>query len=142
MNLTQFNNDLNFVVSKLTKANFWFQQNFHGVDLTSLRNAALKEYFYQPVVDTFDVRICTAKSYRYTVDFTKAHENDLHKIDIPISFVMHQTDEVHGLAFWFDVAFFGSQQAVWLSTAPTQPLTHWYQVWNNSSIFSIIFLFF
>ncbi|CAG2113695.1 unnamed protein product [Medioppia subpectinata] len=120
--------DSQLYVEQLTKANFWFQQNFHGVDLSSLRSAALKEYFYQPVVDTFDVRICTAKSYRYTVDFTKANEKDLHRIEIPVSFVMHQTDEVHGLAFWFDVAFFGSQQTVWLSTSPTQPLTHWYQV--------------
>lgn len=120
--------DSQLYVEQLTKANFWFQQNFHGVDLSSLRSAALKEYFYQPVVDTFDVRICTAKSFRYTVDFSKADEKDLHRIDIPFSFVMHQTDEVHGLAFWFDVAFFGSQQTVWLSTSPTQPLTHWYQV--------------
>ncbi|XP_054153891.1 histone-arginine methyltransferase CARMER-like [Oppia nitens] len=120
--------DSQLYVEQLTKANFWFQQNFHGVDLSSLRSAALKEYFYQPVVDTFDVRICTAKSFRYSVDFTKADEQDLHRIDIPFSFSMLQTDEVHGLAFWFDVAFFGSQQTVWLSTAPTQPLTHWYQV--------------
>uniref|UniRef100_A0A3B3DII8 Coactivator-associated arginine methyltransferase 1 n=1 Tax=Oryzias melastigma TaxID=30732 RepID=A0A3B3DII8_ORYME len=35
---------------------------------------------------------------------------------------------VHGLAFWFDVAFMGSVMTVWLSTAPTEPLTHWYQV--------------
>ena len=35
---------------------------------------------------------------------------------------------VHGLAFWFDVAFIGTNATVWLSTAPTQPLTHWYQV--------------
>jgi len=35
---------------------------------------------------------------------------------------------VHGLAFWFDVAFFGTSSNVWLSTAPTEPLTHWYQV--------------
>lgn len=117
-----------FLFFQLTKANFWFQQSFHGVDLTSLRSAALKEYFYQPVVDTFDIRICTAKSYRFTVDFQTAKEEDLHKIEIPISFVMNQTDEVHGLAFWFDVAFFGSRQTVWLSTSPTQPLTHWYQV--------------
>lgn len=112
----------------MTKANFWFQQNFHGVDLTALRSAALKEYFYQPVVDTFDIRICVAKSNKYSVDFLKAHEKDLHVIDIPLKFHINQTDEIHGLAFWFDVAFFGSQQAVWLSTAPTQPLTHWYQV--------------
>lgn len=34
----------------------------------------------------------------------------------------------HGLAFWFDVEFNGADQQVWLSTAPTEPLTHWYQV--------------
>ena len=41
---------------------------------------------------------------------------------------MLQTGTVHGIAFWFDVAFIGSNATVWLSTAPTQPLTHWYQV--------------
>lgn len=41
---------------------------------------------------------------------------------------MLQSGLVHGLAFWFDVAFFGSSSTVWLSTAPTEPLTHWYQV--------------
>ena len=39
-----------------------------------------------------------------------------------------QTGTVHGIAFWFDVAFIGTNNTVWLSTAPTQPLTHWYQV--------------
>ncbi|KAF7488589.1 Histone-arginine methyltransferase CARMER [Sarcoptes scabiei] len=120
--------DAQLYTEQLTKANFWFQQNFHGVDLTVLREAALKEYFYQPVVDTFDVRICIAKSNKHTIDFLKAHEKDLHVIDIPLKFHITQTDEIHGLAFWFDVGFFGSQQSVWLSTAPTQPLTHWYQV--------------
>ncbi|KAH9392933.1 Histone-arginine methyltransferase carm1 [Tyrophagus putrescentiae] len=120
--------DAQLYTEQLTKANFWFQQNFHGVDLTALRDAALKEYFYQPVVDTFDIRICIAKSNKHTVDFLQAHENDLHTIEIPLKFSVTQTDEIHGLAFWFDVAFFGSQQAVWLSTSPTQPLTHWYQV--------------
>ncbi|CAF4448511.1 unnamed protein product, partial [Adineta steineri] len=28
----------------------------------------------------------------------------------------------------FDVSFDGTSSQVWLSTAPTQPLTHWYQV--------------
>ncbi|KAI2801235.1 hypothetical protein RDWZM_009526 [Blomia tropicalis] len=120
--------DAQLYTEQLTKANFWFQHNFHGVDLNALRNAALKEYLYQPVVDTFDIRICIAKSNKYSVDFLKAHENDLHTIDIPLKFKIMQTDEIHGLAFWFDVAFFGSQQSIWLSTAPTQPLTHWYQV--------------
>ena len=55
-----------------------------------------------------------------------AHETDLHRIEIPLEFHMLQTGTVHGIAFWFDVAFIGSGATVWLSTAPTEPLTHWY----------------
>ncbi|CAL1295550.1 unnamed protein product [Larinioides sclopetarius] len=120
--------DAALYMEQLNKANFWYQQSFHGVDLASLRDAAVKEYFRQPIVDTFDINICMAKSLRHTVDFQTAQETDLHKIEIPLSFSLLQTGEIHGLAFWFDVAFFGSSQTVWLSTAPTQPLTHWYQV--------------
>ncbi|XP_029848841.2 histone-arginine methyltransferase CARMER isoform X1 [Ixodes scapularis] len=115
-------------MEQLNKANFWYQQSFHGVDLSSLRDAAVKEYFRQPIVDTFDVRICMAKSLRHTVDFESSTESDLHCIKIPLHFTLLQSGELHGLAFWFDVAFVGSVQTVWLSTSPTQPLTHWYQV--------------
>lgn len=115
-------------MEQFSKANFWYQQSFHGVDLSGLRQAAVQEYFKQPIVDTFDIRICLARSHKYTVDFQSAHEQDLHHIEIPVSFTMLQAGTVHGLAFWFDVAFIGSQSTVWLSTAPTQPLTHWYQV--------------
>lgn len=45
-----------------------------------MRVAAMKEYFRQPIVDTFDIRICLSKSVRHIVDFTEAHENDLHNI--------------------------------------------------------------
>lgn len=108
---------------------FYRQQTcFHGVDLSTLKNAAVKEYFRQPIVDTFDVRICIAKSLKYTVDFSTASEFDLHQINIPLEFKMNESGTVHGLAFWFDVSFEGSDQPVWLSTAPTEPLTHWYQV--------------
>jgi histone-arginine methyltransferase CARM1 len=127
LHITPFS-DAALYMEQLNKANFWYHQSFHGVDLASLRDAAIKEYFRQPVVDTFDINICMAKSIRYSVDFLVAQETDLHKIEIPLTFTMNQTGEVHGLAFWFDVAFFGSTQTVWLSTSPTQPLTHWYQV--------------
>jgi len=59
---------------------FRYQQSFHGVDLSCLRNAAMKEYFRQPIVDTFDIRICTAKSVRHVVDFLTAPESDLHRM--------------------------------------------------------------
>ncbi|XP_076343643.1 histone-arginine methyltransferase CARMER-like isoform X2 [Tachypleus tridentatus] len=120
--------DTALFMEQLNKANFWYQHSFHGVDLSSLRDTAVKEYFRQPIVDTFDIRICLAKSQSYTVDFQTATETDLHNIEIPLSFLILQCGELHGLAFWFDVAFIGSTQTVWLSTSPTQPLTHWYQV--------------
>ncbi|CAG0894019.1 unnamed protein product [Darwinula stevensoni] len=115
-------------MEQFNKANFWYQQNFHGVDLCSLRQAAMNEYFRQPIVDTFDIRICMSKSVRYTIDFQTANETDLHVIEIPLEFHLLQSGTVHGLAFWFEVVFLGSSQPVWLSTAPTEPLTHWYQV--------------
>lgn len=121
-------NDETLFMEQFNKANFWYQQSFHGVDLSCLRSAAMKEYFRQPIVDTFDIRICTAKSVRHVVDFVTAPESDLHRMEIPLEFHSLQSGLVHGLAFWFDVAFFGSSSTVWLSTAPTEPLTHWYQV--------------
>ncbi|XP_050976506.1 histone-arginine methyltransferase CARM1 isoform X6 [Labeo rohita] len=49
-------------------------------------------------------------------------------LEIPFVFKLLQSGLIHGLAFWFDVAFVGSRMTVWLSTAPNEPLTHWYQV--------------
>lgn len=115
-------------IEQTTKASFWMQTHFHNIDLTALHNAALAEYFRQPIVDTFDIRTCTARSICHTVNFLEADESDLHRIEIPLEFIVLQTATIHGLAFWFDVAFIGSCQTIWLSTSPTEPLTHWYQV--------------
>ena len=52
--------------------------------------------------------MCLAKSLKHTVDFLTADETDLHVIEIPLNFTVHQTGLVHGLAFWFDVAFLGT----------------------------------
>uniref|UniRef100_G3NPT8 Histone-arginine methyltransferase CARM1 n=1 Tax=Gasterosteus aculeatus aculeatus TaxID=481459 RepID=G3NPT8_GASAC len=120
--------DEQLYMEQFTKANFWYQPSFHGVDLSALRGAAVDEYFRQPIVDTFDIRILMAKSVKYTVNFLEAKEEDLYRIEIPFKFHMMHSGLVHGLAFWFDVAFMGSSMTVWLSTAPTEPLTHWYQV--------------
>ncbi|KAF8566358.1 hypothetical protein P879_05965 [Paragonimus westermani] len=110
------------------KANFWYQQSFHGMDLTALRSAAVSEYFNQPIVDTFDIGLCPAMPCVHKVDFRTVSEAQLTSIDIPLHFQISTCSTIHGLAFWFDVGFLGSQRDVWLSTAPTEPLTHWYQV--------------
>lgn len=127
LHIAPFTDDALYM-EQFSKANFWFQTCFHGVNLSAIQSCALKEYFRQPIVDTFDIRICMSKSVRHVVDFLDASETDLHTIDIPLEFHLLETGTCHGLAFWFDVAFAGSQQMVWLSTGPTEPLTHWYQV--------------
>ena len=34
----------------LLQVNFWYQEYFHGVNLSSLRDSAMNEYFRQPIV--------------------------------------------------------------------------------------------
>lgn len=72
--------DEGLYMEQFNKSNFWCQTSFHGVDLSSMREAAMKEYFRQPIVDTFDIRICMSKSVRHVVDFSEADETDLHRI--------------------------------------------------------------
>ncbi|XP_063068289.1 histone-arginine methyltransferase CARM1 isoform X2 [Engraulis encrasicolus] len=110
------------------RSSFWQQTSFHGVNLSGLHSSAVDEFFKQPIVDTFEWQILMARSTKYTINFLEAKEEDLHRIEIPFVFKLSQTGLIHGLAFWFDVAFIGSRMTIWLSTAPNQPLTHWYQV--------------
>jgi type I protein arginine methyltransferase len=83
--------DESLYIEQYNKANFWFQTHFHGVDLSSMRASAMKEYFRQPVVDTFDIKCVLAKSVRHIVDFMTAEEEDLHKITIPLEFIILET---------------------------------------------------
>ncbi|XP_043106756.1 histone-arginine methyltransferase CARM1 isoform X5 [Puntigrus tetrazona] len=110
------------------RSNFWNQRCFYGVNLSGLHSSAADEFFKQPIVDTFDMQILMARSVKYTINFLEAKEEDLHRLEIPFVFKLLQSGLIHGLAFWFDVAFAGSRMTVWLSTAPNEPLTHWYQV--------------
>ncbi|XP_070712051.1 histone-arginine methyltransferase CARM1-like [Pempheris klunzingeri] len=110
------------------RASFWQQRNFYGVNLSALHTAAVDEFFRQPIVDTFDVQILMARSVKHCINFRELKEEDLRRMEIPFVFTLLQPGLVHGLAFWFDVAYLGSQSTVWLSTAPTEPPTRWSQV--------------
>uniref|UniRef100_A0A914ZS42 type I protein arginine methyltransferase n=1 Tax=Parascaris univalens TaxID=6257 RepID=A0A914ZS42_PARUN len=127
LHLALFSDEALFI-EQSAKANFWCQDSFHGVNLSSLRPQALVEIFKQPVVDTWHVNTLMSGSVKWSINFEKDAESMLHKIDIPYELTATRTGHVHGLAFWFDVAFVGCTETVWLSTAPTEPLTHWYQV--------------
>ncbi|XP_010259609.1 PREDICTED: probable histone-arginine methyltransferase CARM1 isoform X2 [Nelumbo nucifera] len=115
-------------VEVANKALFWQQQNYFGVDLTSLYGSAFQGYFSQPVVDAFDPRLLVSPAISHTIDFTSVKEEELYEIDIPLSFIASGGTRVHGLACWFDVLFNGSTVQRWLTTAPGSPTTHWYQL--------------
>jgi histone-arginine methyltransferase CARM1 len=70
---------------------------------------AFEEYFKQPVVDTFDPRIIIAAPVKHSIDFLTTKEEELFNIEIPLKYDVHTVTSVHGLAFWFDVAFLGSK---------------------------------
>lgn len=110
------------------RAVFWQQRNFYTINLSALHNAAVDEFFRQPVVDTFDVQILMARSVKHRINLMETTPEDLHRVEIPFTFTLQQSGLVHGLAFWFDVAYHGSKATVWLSTAPSEPLTRLYQV--------------
>jgi hypothetical protein len=52
----------------------------------------------------------------------------LQDIHIPLSFTCKGPGVIHGVACWFDVQFPGTQQPMWLSTAPGMAATHWFQL--------------
>ncbi|XP_076027709.1 histone-arginine methyltransferase CARM1-like [Genypterus blacodes] len=110
------------------RASFWQQRSFYGVNLSALHAVAVDEFFRQPIVDAFDVQILMARSVKHCINFLEAKEEDLYRMEIPFVFTLLQPGLVHGLAFWFDVAYLGSKSTVWLSTAPSEPLTRWCQV--------------
>ena len=71
--------------------------------------------------------IC-APAYGKTFDFMTMSLDEIQRFDIPISFTLGAITQVHGIALWFDCNFPGCNRQVTLSTAPSDPLTHWYQV--------------
>ncbi|XP_009577173.1 PREDICTED: histone-arginine methyltransferase CARM1-like, partial [Fulmarus glacialis] len=42
--------DEHLYMEHYSRANFWYQECFYGVNLSSLRSAAVNEYFRQPIV--------------------------------------------------------------------------------------------
>ncbi|KAJ8339067.1 hypothetical protein SKAU_G00358530 [Synaphobranchus kaupii] len=127
IHLAPFTDELLYM-EHYARSSFWHQTCFYGINLSGLHSASSDEFFKQPIVDTFDMQILMAKSVKYSINFLEATEEDLHRIEIPFVFQLLQSGLIHGLAVWFDVAFVGSRVTVWLSTSPSEPLTHWYQV--------------
>lgn len=70
------------------------------MDLSSLRETAVKEYFSQPVVDTFDLNICPVNDpCVHCVDFRTVGEAELATINISLIFQINQCSTVRARLF-------------------------------------------
>jgi len=89
----------------LSKATFWLQQNFYGVDLTVLHSDSLQQYFaqvlsktflckkyvLQVVVDAFDPSILVSNTVERGMNFSTVAEQELYDFTIPLEFKTGKT---------------------------------------------------
>jgi histone-arginine methyltransferase CARM1 len=111
-----------------TKAQFWQQPSFYGVDLTCLHTPAATGYFNQVVVDQIPPNVLISNTAEHTFDFSTCTESELQDFTIPLSLQVAAPCTIHGIASWFDVLFDGSTVQRYLSTSPGLPVTHWFQL--------------
>lgn len=113
---------------QLAKVSFWSQNNFYGIDLNALRDEAQGFYFSQPVVGPVPLPSLLAAPASINFDFNTLTLGELQTFELPFHFTAGSISQLHGLAVWFDCRFPGSTRQIVLSTSPSEPLTHWYQV--------------
>jgi len=120
--------DTALYAEQMAKVQFWEQTNFHGIDLSSLRDQAVKDHLAQPVVGYFNPKVMIASPpVTHKIDFQKVTLEELKTISVNFRFEIEQTALMHGLACWFDVTFDGTTAVKRLSTGPHSTGTHWYQ---------------
>ena len=67
-------------MEQINKVNFWYQEYFHGVNLGCLRDAAMKEYFRQPIVSNFS----TMSSLNTRLGHTAISSNGVSLFSFPL----------------------------------------------------------
>ncbi|KAL0019599.1 hypothetical protein WJX79_008229 [Trebouxia sp. C0005] len=120
--------DANLYAEVANKAFFWMQPSFYNIDITCLHKEAAAAYFTQVVVDAIDPSVIVSQCASKTFDFGSITDPELINFTIPLQLQIGRACVVHGIACWFDVLFDGSNTQRWLSTAPGQPTTHWFQL--------------
>ena len=110
------------------KAYFWGTEDFYGVDLTPLREEAVRSYFRQCVVDAFEPELLLCQPASFAWDWTVLKADELNSLDMCLEFAVDRAGPLHGVACWFDVLFEGTTKSRWLTTAPGLPTTHWFQM--------------
>ncbi|KAJ2380763.1 hypothetical protein GGI23_007730, partial [Coemansia sp. RSA 2559] len=82
----------------ITKARFWQQRGFYGVDLNPYFATAFDEYFRAPVVGCFSPSSLMGYSAEHMVDFHSVSMDELKEFAIPIQWEVRYTGIMHGVA--------------------------------------------
>ena len=104
---------------------FW--SDVYGLDFSSLAPIAKRDWHTDPPVQTIaaDKLVSNSMDAVPPIDCATVPLNDLYEpMAGDVRLVADKDCEVHGLALWFDVDFYGKVQ---LSTGPAAESTHWYQ---------------
>lgn len=88
-----------------TKARFWQNANFYGVDMQPFFASAWKEAFASPVVGCFNPHTLLAPSVEHRIDFETISMEDLRTFSFDVDWTIRSTSLVHGIGGWFDLQF-------------------------------------
>ncbi|KAF1779314.1 S-adenosyl-L-methionine-dependent methyltransferase [Phytophthora cactorum] len=104
---------------QMAKVAFWQQQDFYGVNLSSLRARAMDNHFSQPVVGYFPPDILLSSRFaEHVLDFADITKDQLDTFDFPFHFVVERTAIMHGLGCWFTVDFLDRMHCRLLLSTP------------------------
>lgn len=77
---------------QMEKVQFWQQNDFYGLKLSSMAKSANKNHFSQPVVGYFpSSMLISMEVVQHTLDFTTLSQDQLEAFTIPLHFTIHQT---------------------------------------------------
>mmetsp|Transcript_13675 Transcript_13675/g.30637 ORF Transcript_13675/g.30637 Transcript_13675/m.30637 type:complete len:331 (-) Transcript_13675:146-1138(-) len=115
--------DESLLQDRLTRSPFWGQKSWYFLDLSCLKDEAIRQDVRRPSVEYVDPSIIMAPAHIHRFDMYTAQAAELKRIKMPFQFVMAKTCLIHGLASWFALHFEGSKAKVTLNTEPAFPVT-------------------
>jgi histone-arginine methyltransferase CARM1 len=121
--------DYNLYNSMTSKSeSFWKFNDQYNIDLSLLCNKAIKERIRQPIISSYSPVSHIGSVEQKLVDFRTIKIKAFKEINYDFKFNITKASVLHGVGFWFNAIFAGSQRDVVLSTSPFCRCTHWYQV--------------
>ena len=106
----------------------WDNISYFGYNVTPLKEENKSQLIKQPQINGYDSskNISTEKEC-HTLDFRTMKVQELLSMQYDYDYTAKSVGLIHGVAFWFDAKFEGTQRTISLSTSPYTIFTHWYQ---------------